>query len=437
MWTIKRMLFQTIPLTTALLFACASALLPTDTSAVVIEGEETPLHRISALECRQCHMEIYEQWKGSMHAQSTALSDPIHRAFYKKVVGDPTKEGVKHKASGKYPICLQCHAPNAAQDKTTKLDAMPAYEEGVNCLVCHRLKKFKGTRLPNGKLRLGLLAYETAEVCQGPSGFLAGFKEETEAYEAAARGDDEINPHVQKPFVSNPEADEMTLPLESNPDLLKTSEACLGCHDKRNNPHGVPLCATGDEYIHGKTHVSCQSCHMPVSGGFADHSMGGGHDPATLRRALIITLDTQKGEKSIETTVRLRNQQPHNIPTGAPFRNITLRVSAYDADGNLLWENFKTHPAKEDPKAYFVYRLKDDKGNPAPPPKAIQPGEDTRLKPYERRELKYSIPAEGVALVRAELHYNLLWPSLKKKFDFLPKHLKESTRMAFAEKHFN
>ena len=31
-----------------------------------------------------------QRWKGSMHAQSTALEDPIHRAFYKKVVGDPT-----------------------------------------------------------------------------------------------------------------------------------------------------------------------------------------------------------------------------------------------------------------------------------------------------------------------------------------------------------
>lgn len=78
-----------------------------------------------------------------MHAQSTALKDPIHATFYKIVVGSPTEEGVKHKASGKYPICLQCHAPNAAIDKKTKLDAKTAYGEGVNCVACHTLTVFR------------------------------------------------------------------------------------------------------------------------------------------------------------------------------------------------------------------------------------------------------------------------------------------------------
>jgi hypothetical protein len=51
---------------------------------------------------------------------------------------------VLHKASGKYPICLQCHAPTLPIDKTTKLDAMAAYSEGVNCVACHTLKSYKG-----------------------------------------------------------------------------------------------------------------------------------------------------------------------------------------------------------------------------------------------------------------------------------------------------
>ncbi len=400
--------------------------------AVLIDDEEVPLHQVSAQECRLCHMEIYEQWKGSMHARSTALEDPIHRAFYKKVVGDPTKEGVRMK-NGKYPVCLKCHAPNAAQDGKTKLDAMPAYSEGVNCLVCHRLKKFKGTRLPNGKLRLGIDAYETAEVCQGPSGFPASFSEHAKRANEQREGEEEKeNPHRVRPFVSVDD-EEMIFPIESNPDILKTSAACLGCHDKRNNAHGVPLCATGDEYVAGRTHVSCQSCHMPMSGGFADHSMGGGHDQAMLRRALVMKMDTHKVGDRIKTVIQIRNQQPHKVPTGAPFRNMVLKVTAYDRDGRKLWENFKKHPIKEDPKAYFHYQLLDDKGKPVPPPKAKKPGKDTRLEPYERRKLEYSIPAKGVAVIRAELYYNLLWPSLKKKLDFLPKHLKEPKLMVFSE----
>jgi hypothetical protein len=173
-----------------------------------------------------------------------------------------------------------------------------------------------------------------------------------------------------------------------------------------------------------------------VSNGFANHSMGGGHDPATLRRALFLKLDTRKQGKIIQARIHIRNQQPHKIPTGAPFRNMVLKVTAYDRDGKLLWENFRKHPAKEDPKAYFVYKLLNDEGKPVPPPKATQPGEDTRLAPYERRTLKYDIPAEGVAMIRAELYYNLLWPKLKKKLDFLPRHLKQSQLMAFSEQHF-
>lgn len=403
--------------------------------AVLIDDEEIPLHQVSAKECRLCHMEIYEQWKGSMHAQSTALEDPIHRAFYKKVVGDPTREGVKMK-NGKYPICLKCHAPNAAQDKKTKLDAMPAYSEGVNCLVCHRLKKFKGTRLPNGKLRLGIDAYETAENCQGPSGFPTSFAEHAREANRQREGEeDKENPHRTRPFVSADDVEEMILPIESNPEMLKTSAACLGCHDKRFNSHGVPLCATGDEYVAGRTHVSCQSCHMPVTNGFANHSMGGGHDDAMLRRALMLKMDTRREGGQIKATVQIRNQQPHKVPTGAPFRNMILKVTAYDRDGHKLWENFGKHPLEEDPKSYFYYQLLDDSGKPVPPPKARKPGEDTRLDPYERRTLEYTIPAAKVAMIRAELYYNLLWPGLKKKFDFLPKHLKESKLMAFSEKH--
>lgn len=400
--------------------------------AVLIDDDEVPLHQVSAKQCRLCHMEIYEQWQGSMHAKSTALSDPIHRAFYKKVIGDPTKEGVRTK-KGKYPICLQCHAPNAAQDKKTKLDAMDAYSEGVNCLVCHRLKKFIGTRKKDGKLRLGLQAYETSEKCQGPSGFISSLTEDGSKAEAIVGDDKKENPHIQKPYVSNEDAEEMMLPLDANPSLLKTSEACLGCHDTRKNFNGVPLCATGDEYASGKTFVTCQSCHMPVANGFANHSMGGGHDLSTLKRAIVLKLNTEKAADKIKASISLHNQQPHKVPTGAPFRNMSLRVTAYDINGKLLWANYKKHPAKEDPKAYFDMKLKDKDGHYTTPPKATSLGPDNRMKPYEKRKLNYEFPARGVNLVRVELYYNLLWPGLNKKMKFLPNHLREAKRISFAE----
>ena len=158
---------------TGILASVAAGLLSlTGTSAL---AEDTAnIHQVSAEVCQTCHQDIYKQWKGSMHAQSTALTDPLHGAFYQQEAGSPTEEGVLHKKSGKYPVCLSCHAPNAAIDKTTKLDAKPAYAEGVNCVACHTLKSYKGIKDAEGKQQLGLKAYEVAGTLQGPAGFPQG-----------------------------------------------------------------------------------------------------------------------------------------------------------------------------------------------------------------------------------------------------------------------
>ncbi|MFC1348035.1 MAG: cytochrome c family protein [gamma proteobacterium symbiont of Phacoides pectinatus] len=384
---------------------------------------EEPIHHVSAETCKTCHKEIYKQWKGSMHGNSTALNDPIHATFYKNVVGDPTKEGVLHKASGKYPVCLQCHAPNAARDKTTKLDAKPAYSEGVNCVACHTLKKYNGIQGEDGKLRLGLMSYETSDKIQSPGHTsnrgLAKLQAADDLF-GSTDDDSKPNPHLGKAVTVDGKTIPPALDMESNPRQQKTSDACMGCHDKRNNPHGVPLCATGDEISESMSKVNCLSCHMPVNDGLADHSMGGGHDNAMLRRSVMFDVDAKVVGDKIQAEVVMKNNQPHSLPTGAPFRNIFMLLSAYDAQGNVVWQNAKGHPAKSDPQAYLVYSLADDEGKPASPPVATKPGKNTRLKPYEERTLNYEIPAEGVVLVRGELHYALLWPGLVERFKHLP-----------------
>ena len=396
-----------------------------------------PLHHITSDTCKTCHKEIYKQWQGSMHANSSALKDPIHGTFYKKVVGDPTQENVKHKASGKYPVCLQCHAPNAAKDKTTKLDAKPAYAEGVNCIACHTLKKFKGIQGDDGKLQLGLKAYEYSSTsAQGPGRYSnQGLKRLTagnDVFGGAGEDESKPNPHLGKPVMMDGK-EIPSIPMESNPTLMKTSDACMGCHDQRNNPHGVPLCQTGNEYSVSHSNVNCLSCHMPINDGLADHSMGGGHSLGILQRSVVFDIGTEKVGDKIRTNVVLKNLQPHSLPTGAPFRNIHVSLKAYDADGNVVWENTKSHPGEDDPQAYLVYALADDEGKPASPPVATKLGKDTRLKPHEERTLVYDIPAENVKLVRGELYYSLLWPGLAKKFSHLPEDLREPTLIASAE----
>jgi hypothetical protein len=400
--------------------------------SAIADAKKDSLHHVKPAVCKQCHEEIYTQWKRSMHANSSALKDPIHGAFYRNVVGDPTKEGQTLK-SGKYPVCLKCHAPVAAIDKTTKLDAAEAYSSGVTCVTCHTFSGFKGTDTPDGKPRYGVDAYEVDSTSlHGPSG---------NAYTTARVPEGAAWPTP----IHHPQ------PLKgSNAAVFQSNNACMGCHEKRGNAHGTPLCRTGNEYRSAKNFVNCQSCHMgvvtvpklldgqAVPGQFvsiADHSMGGGHDARMVARGLALEMTTDATEQTVIATITLRNRLPHAYPTGAPFRNLYLKVAAYDTAGNLLWKNYKVHPIKDDPKAAFWYTLGDEAGKPVAPPQATQVLADSRLKPNEVRTLTYEIPRTAqTAIVRAEALYDLLLPPIKAKVKGkIPDELLRPTLAAAAE----
>ncbi|MBF0152601.1 MAG: cytochrome c family protein [Magnetococcales bacterium] len=377
------------------LFVAACLLGATDARA---DKERPPLQHISAAVCGECHQEIFNEWQGSIHAQSSALQDPLHGAMYRAMIGDPTQEGVKNPKTGGYPECLHCHTPNAALDGKTKLDAMPAYQEGVNCVSCHTMETFHGTKGEDGKLRVGSASYTFSQKgLQGPYGAYSG-RTPTLAPGAGEGGKPTINPY----------------PHVQNGGLFQSSGLCLGCHEQHNNPQGVPLCATGPELSAAGQTVTCQSCHMPTVKGHANHTMAGGHDPAMLKRG--VTLDlvaTQQGEQ-VAATVTLRNNLVHNFPTGAPFRWVALQVTALDAQGQTLWKNEQTGPGKDDPQAMLMMKLVDAQGQPVPPAMATTIVGDSRLKPQETRTMAYTIPAKGVRTVRAELRYGLLLPPIMK-----------------------
>ena len=380
----------------------------------------TAPHEVSSTICGECHGEIFQEWSQSMHANSSALKDPIHGAFYRKVIGDPTKEGVTKKE--KYPVCLRCHAPNAAIQKKTKLDSKTAFNEGVNCIFCHTITEFKGTVKKNGKLRLGQAAYTNSTTnLQAPSGKnYTTTPMPTEASQITA---------MTKPF--------HPFPMEGgNVAIQRTNALCMGCHDQRKNFNGVPLCATGTEIADSKSAVTCQSCHMPMVNGHSSHSMMGGHSKDMLRKAVVMTLDVTQGKDNHLAKVSITNQLPHKFPTGAPFRNVYIKLAAYDDKGNLLWQNYKTHPLKDDPKSVLVFILGDGQGKPAMPPKAKEILSDSRIEPHGVKTVEYNIPVkDGVKLVRAELLYNLLLPKLVKNMEkVLTDDLKSAKPAAIAEK---
>ncbi len=368
------------------------------------------VHDAPAESCKNCHEEIFKQWQTSMHANSSALKDPIHGAFYKNVMGDPLQEDLRSK-KGQYPVCLKCHAPMAAIDKKTKLDTKQNYKDGITCVSCHSFKSFKGPDKANGKPNYGIDAYEIDSASlYGPSG----------ATYAA-----DSDPKAKWPTPIN-----HPIPLQGNKaSLFESNDVCMGCHEKRSNFHGTPLCVTGEEIRSTENFVSCQACHMSVvtvpklqegkviEGQYvtiADHTMAGGHDARMVSRGLAMNMDVKKNGSTIEAAVTVKNRLPHAFPTGAPFRNFFLKVAAYDKDGKELWKNFKVHPIKDDPKSAFWYTLGDDAGKPTSPPMAKQVLADSRLNPNESRTLNYEIPNNSaIAIIRAEALYDLLLPPIK------------------------
>ena len=399
--------------------AAAAALLttPAARSADATEAESGPMHHTQAYKCKRCHLDIYRQWEGSMHAKSTALKDPIHGAFYVQTVGDPKEEGVLSKESGKYPVCLNCHAPNAALDKKTKLDAVAAYGEGVNCIVCHSLKQFKGISTPDGKPQYGIAAYETSKTSlMAPSGTYYGPDKPAEGQPLNA---------AMKPF--HPFIREGNAAMRAN-------DACMGCHEQRDNFKGAPLCVTGTEYSKSGSFASCQSCHMPKSNGVTDHSMMGGHSADMVKRSIVMKFDARVEGDRIMASLSLHNRLPHAFPTGAPFRHMVVKVVAYDKDGKPVWQNFKNNPAAEDPQSAFHYVLGNEKDQIAQPPEATKVLANTRLQPNEARQLRYDIPAANVAVVRAQALYNVLAPPLIAKMgDKLPPEMAADKVAASAE----
>lgn len=386
--------------------------------SVLAEEAKPPLHHLPSSACGECHKELYQQWAGSMHAQSSAMNDPVHKALYNFQVGDPTQEGVKHKVTGDYPACLKCHAPNAARDGKTKLDTLDAYSEGVSCVSCHTMAGYNGGQNKDSeKSRVGIDAYVFSEThLQGPNGAFAG------------------KDSVHAPGSAPGETSANSFPHQANGKLFKTSDVCLGCHDKNNNPNGVSVCTTGPEIAQSGNTVTCQSCHMPTVDGFTDHSMAGGHSQAMLKRGIVVDLEGNKTPQGGSVHVKIKNLLAHNYPTGAPFRIVVLHLVAMDAKGEVIWKNFNANPMEEDAKAVMMLKLVDENDKPTSPPNAKKIKGDSRLKPGEVRQLDYEIPVAGVVKVKAELKYSLLLPPIVKQFDtVLPPEVKQPVLVSRTE----
>ncbi len=259
------------------------------------------LESLRAESCGQCHREIYEEWKTSIHAQ--AYQDPFFQAYWKKD---------KH-----IWVCLNCHTPLENQQATLIKDIPrgrvekahqepnPQYDaeyqkEGVTCAACH--------------VRDGAIL--------GPF-------------------DDSAAPH----------------PTQFDP-AFRTTQVCYRCHNVISGPvqfYRIGPCGTYAEY-EGKFFMKergmiCQSCHMPeitrpvAEGGpirqGRQHHWRGGHDPEMIKRAVAIQVvadpSTPKAGEKLRVIMTLINAGAgHKLPTGDPDRHFTVEFAVEDQHQQVL-----------------------------------------------------------------------------------------------------
>ena len=245
------------------------------------------LTSLKAESCGQCHREIYDEWKTSIHAH--AYEDPFFQAYWKKD---------KH-----IWVCLNCHTPLENQQPTLIKDIPRGRVE-------------KATQEPNPHFDAALQKESiTCAACHVRDGVILG------------PFDDSAAPH----------------PTKFDPSF-RTAQFCSRCHNVVSGPaqfYNVGPCGTYAEY-EGKYFMQergfiCQSCHMPeIDRPVAEnspirrgrqHLWRGGHDPDMVKRAVAIQVRAdppapKPGEQVTVTLTLMNAGAGHKIPTGDPDRSL-------------------------------------------------------------------------------------------------------------------
>jgi hypothetical protein len=322
------------------------------------------LTSISAIECKECHEEIYREWSESMHAK--AWIDPYYQVDY---IYD-----------GSQQICLNCHIPLENQQENLVLGFLdkekfrpilksnpnfdPALrDEGVTCAVCH---------IKEGKI-IGPFGVEGA-------------------------------PH----------------PVIADPEMISGIKFCEKCHvvsGKRwDTFYRIPPCGTVAEISERDEVLDCVGCHMPEvirplvkgleprKGG--KHFFRGGHHPETVRKSLRVEYKKKlsSNKKKIKYIFTLTNiGAAHYLPTGTPDRHLTLELRLLNKEEKVLKEKIYKM------KRYIMWRP------------VILDIKDTRLPFNEPKEFAFEFKTNSVnqpSIFDITVRYHLLDEKQRKKIGY-------------------
>ena len=177
-------------------------------------------------ECRGCHGDIYNQWRGSMH--SLARVDPIFLALWEKAY----KEAPESTAN----LCSGCHAAPGVVSRSIKFNPKSGFENprlvdyGVQCHLCHSISGSSKTATPTGMPENCSIILDPTNTMRGP------FENGVSLWHKT-----EFSEHFTK------------------------SEFCGNCHNLFHPASNFPLENTYSEWkssIYAEKGITCQDCHM-------------------------------------------------------------------------------------------------------------------------------------------------------------------------------
>lgn len=318
-------------------------------------------------DCKACHEGIYEEYYGSMHANSTPQKDPIHNAVW---ASHP--QNLKQERYG----CGKCHTPMADNlDKmlTKGKKALPdannsTHQGGIGCAYCHRIESIKLHATPSN----------TNIISKESKNYFGTLKE-----------------HVDSPYHG--------IVTEGN-EHMKNGNVCIGCHSHKRNKWGLNVCSTNiDNEMDG---TNCVSCHMPkVQGSVSEfkdtkvhafHGFAGTHFHSEMLEQYV-ELKVQKSDEDF--TVLIDNKTSHALLLH-PLRLAVLKVSVTRAG--------KTTALKEE----RFERVIGKNGKPAMPWKADITLKDTMIQAKEKRHIKYEYRIEKGDRIELVLGYYLVNPEV-------------------------
>ncbi len=177
--------------------------------------------------CKECHTEIYNQWKGSMH--SNAWHDPVFQALWR--LGNKETGGLTEK------LCAGCHTAIGVtseeillRDEKGDYDISEIAQHGVQCDVCHSIREATYKDTESNEPHNATFIIEPGDIKRGP------YKDAKSDFHKTAYSE-----------------------------LHTKAKLCGNCHHVFHPLNNFPIERTYDEWknsVYAQNGIVCQDCHM-------------------------------------------------------------------------------------------------------------------------------------------------------------------------------